>query len=58
MTLKGTGPSLWDLLERPISKEDLALTLARAYETDLTSVASDLEQSLQALVAAQVARWV
>jgi hypothetical protein len=42
VTLGGTGPEVWDLLERPSSLDELASELAQRHGTDGETVGRDL----------------
>src|SRR5262249_29421196 len=42
VTLAGTGPEVWDLLERPCSIDELASELAQRHGTDAETVARDV----------------
>jgi len=50
LTLGGSGPELWELLEVPASLADLASTLAARHEADVEVVARDIEAVLDGLV--------
>lgn len=50
LTLAGSGPELWELLEVPMSMPDLASALAARHEADVEVVARDIEQVLEGLV--------
>jgi hypothetical protein len=49
VTLGGTGPEVWDLLERPCSVDELASELAQRHGTDGETVARDVLPVLERL---------
>ena len=49
VTLAGSGPEIWDLLERPCSLDDLASELARRHGIDAQVVALDVRPILERL---------
>ena len=49
VTMAGSGPEAWDLLERPCSLDDLASELARRYGIDVQAVARDVRPVLERL---------
>jgi hypothetical protein len=42
VTLAGTAPEVWDLLERPYALDELASELARRHGIDAETVAQDV----------------
>jgi hypothetical protein len=51
MTLSGTGPEVWTLLETPASVTDLADRLASCHKADRHVVEEDLNRVLERLLA-------
>ena len=49
VTLAGSGPEVWDLLERPCSLDELASELARRHGIDPRTVARDVRPVLEGL---------
>ncbi len=49
VTLAGSGPEVWALLERPYSLDELASELARRHGIDARSVARDVRPILERL---------
>ena len=58
LVVSGSSVLLWELLETPISLEDLAAELADAYGVDPRVVAADLEPVLERLGAAGAVHMV
>jgi len=54
LTLAGTGPEVWDLLESPISLTDLTAELAARHDADRTVVEADVAALLDRLAVAGV----
>lgn len=49
VTLAGSGPEVWDLLERPCSLDELASELAQWHGIDADTVARDVRPVLERL---------
>jgi len=49
VTLVGSGPEVWDLLERPCSLDEMASELARWHRIDAEAVARDVGPLLERL---------
>ena len=49
VTLAGSGPEVWDLLERPCSLDELASQLGRRHGIDAHTVARDVRPILERL---------
>lgn len=47
--LNGTASDIWRLADGTETVEEMAVTLARAYEVDATQVASEIEQTVRTL---------
>ena len=58
LTLAGTGPEVWELLEEPISMPELTRELATRYETDAATVETDLAPVLDRLEAIEAVERV
>ena len=52
--LIGTGPALWDALERPSTITDIAVILARQFGADPAVVKADIEPVIDALLDAGI----
>ena len=51
LTLAGTGPEVWDLLESPVALPDLTADLAARHDADPSVVAVDVGALLDRLLA-------
>jgi len=51
LTLPDTGAIVWDLLEEPATFDELVTTLADVYNTDATTIATDITPLLEELAA-------
>jgi Coenzyme PQQ synthesis protein D (PqqD) len=49
LTLPDTGAIVWDLLEEPATFDELVATLADVYNTDATTIATDITPLLTEL---------
>ena len=49
VVLSGTGPMVWDALDRPRTIEEMAVTLADVFDRPANDIASDLVETLAAM---------
>ena len=49
LTLAGTGPAVWALLERPITLDAMAEQLAQRFNTSIEAVKDDIDSLLRHL---------